>query len=260
MKLIKIDQKEAIKILEPYGVITQNIIGSINNYKDPKGVCYSDENKENIVVGFHNEQMDHYRVCVYGHNQDFFDAVMEKYGDKVVVFPALAKNVFEGLFKNKKPSWSDECHLVYYDKDSVEVPSMEGLTLGSLDLSLAELVNDRYTYKDEHSLEKIKEEIQNRETVCGFMDGRPVCWILTHIDDSMGAFYTEKEYRGRGIGVVIQMEMMRRILKNHKIPFGHIVLGNEASIHVSNKTGMSFYKDNIVWAGIENPDGENNEE
>lgn len=67
--------------------------------------------------------------------------------------------------------------------------------------------------------------------------GRPVCWILTHADGSLGALYTLPEWRRRGLAKVVVRERLRAMAKE-----GDGVLRANLQVEDGNTASESMWR------------------
>ena len=86
MEFIKISENEAIEILKHYGLITENIRGTIKNVKDTKPTCFTNEKKTGVFVEYEKIEDGNkfYRVFLYSDDREFLKGVTEKYKNDVV--------------------------------------------------------------------------------------------------------------------------------------------------------------------------------
>jgi len=120
----------------------------------------------------------------------------------------------------------------------------------SIDIKDAEIINHYYTYKDEVSLDKIKDDIENRPSSAIYVDGEIASWVLIHNDNSMGIMYTKEEYRGRGYAEYVTLDLANKILKSGHVPFLTIVDGNNMSPGLAKKCGFIHEGVYTDWFGI----------
>ena len=68
-----------------------------------------------------------------------------------------------------------------------------------------------------------------------------------HLDGSLGLLEIFPQYRGRGYGEQLERYMVNYILDRGDIPYGEIVIGNEASANLQKKLGFSISQETITW-------------
>ena len=72
-------------------------------------------------------------------------------------------------------------------------------------------------------------------------------FIGFHGEGSMGLLKVLPEYQRRGIGIALEAKNLNRRLSEGRIPFGHVVVGNEKSKGLQNKIGMEFSEKIVTW-------------
>ena len=77
--------------------------------------------------------------------------------------------------------------------------------------------------------------------------GNCVGFVGFHGEGSMGLLTVLPEYRRRGIGIAIEAKNLNRRLSEGRIPFGHVVVGNEKSMGLQRKIGMEFSEKLVTW-------------
>ena len=83
----------------------------------------------------------------------------------------------------------------------------------------------------------------------GAFDEKGNCagFVGFHGEGSMGLLTVLPEYRRRGIGIAIEAKNLNRRLSEGRIPFGHVVVGNEKSMGLQRKIGMEFSDNIVTW-------------
>ena len=77
--------------------------------------------------------------------------------------------------------------------------------------------------------------------------GKCAGFIGFHGEGSMGLLTVLPEYRRRGIGIALEARNLNRRLSEGRIPFGHVVVGNEKSTGLQKKIGMEFSDKIVTW-------------
>ena len=72
-------------------------------------------------------------------------------------------------------------------------------------------------------------------------------FIGFHGEGSMGLLTVLPEYRRKGIGIALEAKNLNRRLSEGRIPFGHVVVGNEKSEGLQKKIGMEFSEKIVTW-------------
>jgi GNAT superfamily N-acetyltransferase len=142
-----------------------------------------------------------------------------------------------------------DCHVWTLDKLSEEPPALDSLTMKD-----AQFVNDHWDYKHEESLEFIQHCIQTMPTSCvRGQDGRPValafCYGQSPEFINMGGFQVLPEYRKKGLGMKIHLDICQKVLARHRKPLVHIKVDNAVSQHICEKTGFKC-RERVFWGKL----------
>jgi len=72
------------------------------------------------------------------------------------------------------------------------------------------------------------------------IDKQLVAWGMTHDDGSLGFLHVLKEYRSRGYGKSILLDLIHQRRKEGKPVFGNVEPENIKSIKLASKLGFTF--------------------
>ncbi len=78
-------------------------------------------------------------------------------------------------------------------------------------------------------------------------NGNCAGFVGFHGEGSMGLLTVLPEYRRKGIGIALEARNLNRRLSEGRIPFGHVVVGNEKSEGLQRKIGMEFSDKIVTW-------------
>ena len=104
-------------------------------------------------------------------------------------------------------------------------------------------------YSEIGSPEYVTERILHGAVYGAFYDEKIVGFIANHGEGSIGMLYVLPEYRKRHVAMALETYCMNLAVERGEIPYGQVVLGNEASIRLQEKMGICFAKETIVWMG-----------
>lgn len=71
--------------------------------------------------------------------------------------------------------------------------------------------------------------------------------IGIHEEGSIGMLYVKPEYRHQKIATALETYAFNRALENGWIPYGQIIVGNEASMKLQESMGLHFSKSSVYW-------------
>lgn len=104
-------------------------------------------------------------------------------------------------------------------------------------------------YSEIGTEEYVTDRIRHGAVYGAFYDEKIVGFIADHEEGSIGMLYVLPEYRKRHVAMALETYCMNLAVERGEIPYGQVVLGNEASIHLQEKMGICFAKGTIVWMG-----------
>ncbi|MEE0595871.1 MAG: tRNA (guanosine(37)-N1)-methyltransferase TrmD [Agathobacter sp.] len=104
-------------------------------------------------------------------------------------------------------------------------------------------------YSEIGSPEYVTERILHGAVYGAFYEEKIVGFIAEHEEGSIGMLYVLPEYRKRHVAMALETYCMNLAVERGEIPYGQVVLGNEASIHLQEKMGICFAKGTVVWMG-----------
>lgn len=240
MKLNNI--KEIDKLLNEDKILNLNALGRIKfnqNYN-----LTVDELKKGFLL-----QLDYWHV-VYSGTDHVAEELIRNIDTKTEKgFSGVGVKYYQLAKKHHEIKWEEPCYLYYLEEHNLNT-SLLNHCVDSLTEKDAELVNEFYTYKDENSIEYIRDCIISRpSSVVRDEQGNPVSWALIREDGSMGVMYTLKEHRGQGYANSVSVDLAKKAFDLGLTPYVHIVKGNTPSVKLAENLGFKFHCD-VMWFGI----------
>lgn len=148
------------------------------------------------------------------------------------------------LFAVKGKSYIMPCYqIAYRANEPVAEETLNGFEIKPLTKENLEFVCENY--------DDDKGYIENRIEygMIGAFDKKGNCvgFIGFHEEGSVGLLKVVPEYRRLGIGIALEKKMINRCISDGKIPFGHVVVGNEKSMCLQKKIGMEISENIVTW-------------
>ncbi|MGB4596155.1 MAG: GNAT family N-acetyltransferase [Anaerolineaceae bacterium] len=132
------------------------------------------------------------------------------------------------------------CHQYYYPFPTIESDlELETASLGDLSF-----IAQHYALADE---EELRETIENGDLWVVRDEGQILGFIGRHSEGSMGMMEVLPDYRRKGWGERLERALIKLILSEGELPYGHVVIGNEASTKLQEKLGFIRCKEIITW-------------
>lgn len=233
-----------IEFLKENYVTNLNIFGALDN-SDKAKIYVDDINKPSGVL-----VNDGYFNYIYTESDEFIDVMLNQFFKEKgeYGFAGVERSLADKIIEKCELDWEEKSLVYYFPKETVDTSKIQ-TPVRSLCLEDSYVINEHYTYKDEDSIDRIRECIENRESVGVCVDDELVSWVMVHDDDSMGIMYTKKEYRKEGYAVDVTLHLVDKLLKKGKTPFLHIVEGNYASQGLASKCGFTKFG-KCTWFGI----------
>lgn len=237
-------RKPIYEFLNKNKIINLNLIGFLENVPDAEVYVDNETHPTGVVA------RKGYFSSLYTENDAFLNEVLDTlYKDGFYGFRAIYRPIAEKIRSTFLVNWESLNALYYLKTKEVDLSKIKN-PIKPIDIKDAEIINHYYTYKDEISLEKIKDDIENRPSSAIYVDGDIASWVLIHNDNSMGIMYTKEEYRGRGYAEEVTIDLVNKILKSGHVPFLTIVDGNNMSPGLANKCGFVHEGVYTDWFGI----------
>jgi GNAT superfamily N-acetyltransferase len=118
--------------------------------------------------------------------------------------------------------------------DSPDLPMVK------IEKTSASYIHGNSVYKSFTTKKYIEERLE-KDISAGIMVGNHlVAWGMTHDDGSLGFLHVLKEFRNKGYGKNILLELIPQLRQEGKPVFGNIEPGNKASVRLVNKLGFKF--------------------
>ena len=191
-------------------------------------------------------------VMLWAKNEDLVPLLSRIPTDEKGVELFCVENRFISLLeKHVAPvTISAECHTW-----SLDMLVGETTTLASLTVEDTQFVNDHWDYKSEDSQKFIRHCIESFPTSCIRNEqGQPIamafCYGQSPRHLNMGGFKVLPEYRNRGLGKKIHLDMCRKVLARGRKPLVHIKIDNITSQHICQSTGFSRHE-RVFWGGFD---------
>ena len=80
-----------------------------------------------------------------------------------------------------------------------------------------------------------------------FVEDKLAGFIGEHGEGSMGMLEVFPAYRRRGLGLALESFQINRFLEEGRIPFDQVIVGNEKSLGLQKKLGMTITRDTVTW-------------
>lgn len=139
------------------------------------------------------------------------------------------------------------CNQAVYTR-KVPLPVPKEYTFKILGSEYEEVIRDNYHLVDDPNY--VRERIQKGVMVGAFRDSRLLGFVGEHSEGSAGMLFVFPEYQKKGVGTALESYKINQLLSQGKIPYGHIIVGNEKSTGLQNKLSLRISRELLGWYDI----------
>ncbi len=159
------------------------------------------------------------------------------------LFSVVGDDLKDVLLKHFHFNKRLDCLQFAYLKKDISLPESD-LHVRVADNDDIRFIADNYDSLDE---EEIKIIVGRKKLLIGEVNGQRVGFIGEHLEGSMGLLYVLEEYRKSHYGSYLEAYKIKEMLKEGFIPFGQVVWGNEKSMNMQKKLGMTASDIPVYW-------------
>jgi hypothetical protein len=231
------DKRAAIERLKNLPFVPYNVLGALEN-TDNKS--YIDEPTDSVWVE------NHYFNYITGDSNVIMNRIND-FEDGFYGFSGVHGELASQIYRNHFLHWFEATERYVLTADlPVEVCPYQVV---KVPIEEAQGIDDRYEYKQDDSLDRIKDAILNRPSAAIYIDGQIASYVLVHEDNSIGYMFTLDAYRKLGLGYWVSIDIVKQIQALGIVPFLEINRANFKSQGLAGKLG--FEKDAFTpWFGI----------
>ena len=140
------------------------------------------------------------------------------------------------------------CQRAVYNR-GISLPCSKDIEIRPLDVSWLPIVLAHYHLGSEAYVE---ERLAEGAVFGAFVGGELAGFMGEHIEGSLGMLAVFEEYRRKGIAAGLESYMVNRQLSRGRLPYGDVIVGNEASLKLQRKLGLKVSKEVYCWAVASN--------
>lgn len=173
---------------------------------------------------------DSQKTCFATDSMDFVDEVLSELCGNVELC-GVDERITEYLRDKYRYVWETHCLLHVWNGQ----PLTHQITHKIYPISpkYAQAVSDGTPY---HApVEEICKCLELHPSAAIFVDGKPVCWCLCHLEKSLGMLYTLPEYRQQGLALEVITALCNDVISRGDIPYAYIVDTNVPSLSLAAK-------------------------
>lgn len=131
-------------------------------------------------------------------------------------------------------NWKTECYL--YVWNGQPLCCAPDSAIRPLDKRYAQAVSDGTPYHAD--VDDVRRCLDRHPSAALYIDGKPVCWCLLHLEQSLGMLYTLPEHRHKGYALRVMTALCNKVIASGNTPFAYIIKDNVASQNLALKYNL----------------------
>jgi GNAT superfamily N-acetyltransferase len=239
-----VDKSKMLSFLKKSELENYAMISIINN--EPQCSIFTDDNENptGVIV-----KDDHFSYIYYA-EKAFLDKLDQcDFCNQHQSFAAVSEVVYTELKKKYKLQWVSKSFVYYLPKECIS--DKDSGTLDKIHIKDAEKINEYYTYKEQEGLSYIINSIEERPSSALYANDALISSAMVHNNNSIGMLYTSKEYRNRGYGKKVTLDLCRKLVSEDITPIAYITEENTPAIKLFQGCGFRELG-TAYWFGILN--------
>lgn len=200
----------------------------------PNTCLYHSGNSYATVV--HNGKF--FECTIATDDLDFVDEFVDSFSNCYAEFRMITPKIANHLAQKYQFGYRTTCGLYVWNGKPLTHTCKGDLREMSPDY--AELVANGTDYA---TAEDVIELLNMHPSSALYVDGKPVCWCLLHLEKSLGMLYTLPEYRKKGYALEVMTYLTNQVINNGDIPYATIVKGNVPSQNLAQKYQLQYVCD-----------------
>ena len=139
------------------------------------------------------------------------------------------------------------CYNTVYTKNTPIPIKNSIIKIKSLTYKYKDIIMENYTKADIIDIDYIEDRLKANVMLGAFIDNNLCGFIGNHSEGSIGMLEVFPKYRGKGIGMALQIEATNNALANNRYAYGQVLEDNLASTGLQKKLGFELSKDKVYW-------------
>ena len=190
----------------------------------------------NYATVAHNGKF--YECTIASNDLSFVEEFVGRFKDCYAEFRMITPDVANYLQTKYEFGYRVTCGLFVWN--GFPLPYKCKGDLRPMALEYAHLVAQGTAYA---SVEDVVELLNMHPSSALYVDDKPVCWCLLHLEKSLGMLYTLPEHRKKGYALEVMTHLTNQVIANGDVPYATIVKGNVASENLALKYQLEYVCD-----------------
>lgn len=180
---------------------------------------------------------DVYKTCLVANNREFVEQVLAQLHGKVELC-GVDPQITDWLRNDYDYEYETHCWLCVWNGQPLPHKCLQKTQ--PMSPKYAQMISDGTHYHA--ATEEIKECLALHPSAAIFVDGKPVCWCLCHLEGSLGMLYTLPEHRHKGYALEVMTALCNQLIAQGNTPYAYIVCDNVASLNLAVKYNLTLFK------------------
>lgn len=174
------------------------------------------------------------KCCFKTDSEDFVWSVVNNLHYAQVEFCGVAPFITEILRSKYDFIWETNCYLYVWNGKPLSYQCVQHIR--PMSAQFAQKISDGTHY---HApVEEVVDVLSRHPSAAIYVDGKPICWCLLHLEKSLGMLYTEPEHRRKGYALEVMTALCNMVIAQGDVPYAYIVTDNVASQNLAAKYNL----------------------
>lgn len=178
-----------------------------------------------------------HKCCISATNMNFVQRVIEGLHGNVELCGVDAQLT---EFLKSRYHYQYETHCMLCVWNGQPLPHKNVLKTHPMLPKYAQLISDGTHYHA--ATDEIIRCLELHPSAAIYIDDKPVCWCLCHLEKSLGMLFTLPEHRHKGYALEVMTALCNEVIARGDVPFAYIVTDNVASLNLVQKYNLTQVK------------------
>lgn len=226
--MMRLDEIDDIDLIEPIRLQTVDIL-----YNEDDGIIMLEKESQSLMISMTNMEKLKSLFSLYHLDQyDLYDVKQKEIVD-LLLHEYHKKDVFA-------------CYqAVYPFKTYIDFALPHDVSIQPLTLQYLDEVYQIYHHLSDRDY--LQDRIEQQAMWGLFVKNELAGFIGIHKEGSMGILEIKKNYQRQGYGYLLEAYLINHLLKQGKVPFCQVVVGNNASLALQRKLNMRLSSYYSYW-------------
>ena len=173
------------------------------------------------------------KCCFKTDSEDFVLSVLGKLSGNVELC-GVDPCVTAMLKRRYQLLWETDCYLYVWNGEPLTYQCKQDVR--PMSTEYAQLISDGTHYHA--AVKEIKQCLARHPSAAVYLNDKPICWCLLHLEKSLGMLYTLPEHRHKGYALEVMTALTNKVIERGDVPYAYIVKDNVASQNLAVKYNL----------------------